>query len=636
LAAAAFAAGVLLAAAVPSALALPGDRTWEMVSPVEKNGGEIRGAEEVLGGGVFQAAADGDAITYSSTASFSGAPAGAPPASQYVSSRGEAGWSTQSLDVGIFSGSYGLDPDGVPYQLFSSDLARGLLLSGVHCRAQAAGCPVANPPLAGTGAPPGYQNYYLRSGSGFEALIGPADVANTTLSPADFEVRFAGASPDLSQVILETCAALTANATEVPLGEGCDPAEANLYRWAAGSLSLVNSVPGATLAAQLGAVSADGSRVYFNDSEGGLYLRDGGQEKEVFAGNGGEPARLQGTSPDGSVAYFTIAGGVFQYTTASEAFTFLTELFTVQGVLAVSPSGNRIYYLANDGLYTWANGTATKVAASADPSNLQAATGTARVSADGNRLLFVSSAKLTSYNNTDQKTGQPDAEIYLYNAGGSGALRCISCRQSGLRPVGPSTVPGASANGDGDGVTNSYKPRAFSADGNRVFFDSRDVLTADDVNSKADVYMWTYPFARGCLKAAGCIDLISSGQVGAEASFLDASRDGDDAFFVTNASLTGSDFGGFDLYDARVSPGVPEEVLPITCEGDACQDLPSEPIDPALNTRVPGLGNPKTRYFKYPRRPESCKGARAKRTTKCKKQAKRAAKKRGKRKRGGR
>jgi hypothetical protein len=38
---------------------------------------------------------------------------------------------------------------------------------------------------------------------------------------------------------------------------------------------------------------------------------------------------------------------------------------------------------------------------------------------------------------------------------------------------------------------------------------------------------------------------------------------------------------------------------PIPCFGDSCQVLPPEPVDPALGTLAPGLGNPKVHYFRY-------------------------------------
>ena len=42
--------------------------------------------------------------------------------------------------------------------------------------------------------------------------------------------------------------------------------------------------------------------------------------------------------------------------------------------------------------------------------------GAARVSADGTKLLFVSKAKLTGYDNTDKVTNEPDTEVFLYDA----------------------------------------------------------------------------------------------------------------------------------------------------------------------------------------------------------------------------
>ena len=149
---------------ITGAFALPDARGWELVSPVDKNGGAIQGFGKNHGGGVLQAAAAGNgAITYTSASSFGGAEPRAPrrPANTSPAATA-AGWSTQNITTPTVSGSYGNDPDGVPYQLFSPDLARGLLLNGVHCRGEGTKCPVANPPLPGTGAPSGYQNYYLR------------------------------------------------------------------------------------------------------------------------------------------------------------------------------------------------------------------------------------------------------------------------------------------------------------------------------------------------------------------------------------------------------------------------------------------------------------------------------------------
>jgi hypothetical protein len=613
---------VLAALAPASAAALPDGRGWELVSPVAKNGGEIPAAEEVFAGGVFAAAAGGGAVTYSSSTSFAAGPAAAPPGSQYLSIRGAAGWATQNLNLPLFSGSYGDPPDGVPYQLFSSALDRALILNGRHCRAEEASCPVANPPLPGTDAPAGYQNYYLRSGLGFEALVGTADVANSAVAAAAFQVRLLATSPDFASAILQSCAALVPGALEVPLAGGCDPARQNLYRFSGGNLSLINPTPGAALAAQAGAVSTNAARVYFLDSsapgEPKLFLREGASLKQVDdeAGGGGT---FQATGDSGAIAYFTKGGHLWSYSATADTATDLTPAGGVAGVLAASPDGSRVYYLAADGLYSWVGGIATKIAATADASNSPPATGTARVSADGLKLLFVSTTSLTGYNNLDQKTGLPDAEIYLYDSASKG-LRCISCRANGTRPIGPSTIPGAYANGQAADATRSYKPRVFSTDGKRVFFDSEDALVGGDVNKEPDVYEWQ-SFGPGCTKPAGCAELISSGRSAEGARFIDASASGDDVFFVTDGSLVKADPGAFDLYDARVGGGFPEAEDPIPCEGDACQDLPSDPVDPALNTLVSGPGNPKVRYFKY-RRAQNCKGKATKKTKRCERRAK--------------
>jgi hypothetical protein len=604
----------LLACLVPAAqAALPDGRGWELVSPVDKNGGQIAAPGELSGGGVLQAAADGNSVTYSSAASFGAGAQGAPEGSQYLAARNSSGWATQNLTVPLFSGSYGTGPEGVPYQLFSAGLASGLLLSGRHCRSEEGACPVANPPLTGTDAPAGYQNYYLRNGAGgFEALLGGGDVSSTDLGPAQFGLDFVGSDSDLDHVVVSSCAALIASATEVPLGEGCDPGKQNLYAWSGGTLTLINSSPGAALAAQAGAVSDDGSRIYFTGNEN-LYLREGAQLKQADAAAGGGGS-FETASSNGAIAFFTKEAHLWRYEAPGNVATDLTPGGGVLGVLGASSDGSYLYYLASDGLHLRHGATDTKAAAGADASNYPPATGTARVSAAGT-LLFASKASLTGYNNTDQKTGLPDTELFLYSPAGAGQLRCLSCRPNASRPVGSSTVPGAIANGTQEGATQAYKPRVLSADASRVFFDSRDVLAAGDTNGEADVYQWEAQ-GPGCAKAAGCLALISSGRSEGGAAFADASASGDDVFFLTDGSLVGSDPGSVDLYDARVGGGFPEPLVPIPCFGDSCQSLPPEPVDPGLTTQIAGPGNPKVHYIRHGR---AAKGCKAKAAGKCKK-----------------
>jgi hypothetical protein len=571
-------------------------RGWEMVSPVEKNGGAIQGFGENFGGGVLQAAAQGGAVTYSSATSFGATPQGAPPASQYVSRRGpgETGWSTENITTATVSGAYGAKPNGVPYQLFSPDLTSGLLLGSRRCRGEGEGCPVANPPLSGTEAPAGYVDYYLRDNTagGFRALLTGADVAGLALPPEQFELNFAGASPDLGRVVLSTCAALTEGATEVAGTEGCDPTKANLYEWGEGQLKLINTVPGATLAAHSGAVSGDGSRVYFTEG-GKLYVREGlaAHQLDEAQGGGGE---FQTATPSGAIAFFTKAQHLFSYAATTHTATDLTPSGGVLGVLGASEDGTSVYYATVGGLFLWRSGTTTPVVAipgAADPSDYPPATGTARISVDGTRLLFLSKASLTGYDNTDANTGLPDSEVYLYDASGAGSLTCISCNPTSERPIGPSSIPGSSANGEAASSTDAYKPRNLAADGRRLFFDSGDALIAQDTDNRPDVYEWEASGEGSCHSSGGCLGLISSGRGLEGASFVDASANGSDAYFLTGESLVPSDPGSVDLYDAREGGGFPVAVPPIECVADACQPLPAGAEDPTVGTLIPGPPN---------------------------------------------
>lgn len=572
-------------------------RGWEMVSPVQKNGGQVDAPGTIFGGGTDQAAASSSAIAYSSATSFDAAARGAPQGSQYIATRTASGWASQNITTPLLSGSYGIGAVGVPYQLFASDLSRALLLNGRPCRDGGSDCPVANPPLPGTTAPPGYQNYYRRQADGsFTALVNAADLSHSSLDASHFGLTPAGATADLSHVVLASCAALTAAAVEVPLGEGCDPAAANLYEWSTAGLSLVNLAPGAALAAPAGAISEDGGRVYFRQG-GNLYLRAGGGTAQVDEDEGGG-GEFEAAGADGAVAFFSKEGHLYRYSAPTDASTDLTPAGGLKGVLGASVAGDYVYFQDTVGLWLRHGDEAELIAPggeAATAGSYPPATGTARVSADGTRLAFLSTASLTGFDNVDQKTGKADAELYLYEAD-AGHLACISCNPTGARPLGPASIPGVRANGSAPGSLAAYKPRVLTAGGRRVFFDSADALVLGDTNAEVDVYEWEAQGTGSCTKPGGCLALLSSGKGEGPVSFVDASADGSDAYFLTERSLVGTDPGAIDLYDARVGGGFPEPSKPIPCEGDACQSLPSEPPDPAVTSLIPGPGNPAVRY----------------------------------------
>jgi hypothetical protein len=206
---------------------------------------------------------------------------------------------------------------------------------------------------------------------------------------------------------------------------------------------------------------------------------------------------------------------------------------------------------------------------------------TARVTADGRFLAFMSEASLTGYDN------EKDYEIFEYDSA-SGRLVCASCGPAGLRPTGNSRL----------GAVHPLKSifpqsHALSVDG-RVFFDSLSALSPYDTNGRVqDVYEYEPDGIGTCARPAGCVFLISRGNGTSDSEFVDATPSGSDAFFVTRDRLAPQDQDDLvDLYDARVDGGFPEVTAP-ACTGTGCQGLPGTPPIFATPSSVTydGVGN---------------------------------------------
>lgn len=190
---------------------------------------------------------------------------------------------------------------------------------------------------------------------------------------------------------------------------------------------------------------------------------------------------------------------------------------------------------------------------------------TAQASPNGRYVAFDSTNSLTGYNNADATTGQPDSEIYLYDAG-TGELSCVSCDQSSVRPTGPAKLesPELVLNGAGPG----YMSRQVLNDG-RVFFDSPDRLAQGDTDGTIDVYEYDDVAQY----------LISSGSSPYGSYFIDASgenpatgKEAEDVFFLTTQRLVGSDGGtSYKLYDAREDGGLAETAAARECDGEDCR-----------------------------------------------------------------
>jgi DNA-binding beta-propeller fold protein YncE len=367
-------------------------RSWEMVSPIDMNGGEAEPFSE--GGGLIQASESGTALTWIGTA-----PIDEPEGSrsfeptQLLSTRGAQGWSTQDIVTPNEQGT-GLELGSQEYRMFSSTLALSLL------EPFAGGGKLAEPPLAPPGAgEAGHQEktVYLRRDApiapsaaeapdyeqaqangvqmenpGFLALVDAGNV----LAGAQFgkQVTPIDATPDLSHQVIES---------EIPLTPG-STAGHNLYEWSGGELKLINVLPGEPAepakAAVLGvsstmvrnAISSDGSRVFWA-AENHLYMRDTSREETIeIDGDGSEEGRaiFQGASADGSSVFFTdeqdlVPGAgashgkpdmyVCEITTAEGALgcklTDLTPSGDVVGLMiGSSEDGSSVYFVANGAL----------------------------------------------------------------------------------------------------------------------------------------------------------------------------------------------------------------------------------------------------------------------------------------------
>jgi hypothetical protein len=675
----------------PSA-ALPDCRAYEMVSPLEKENGDVLTLINTVSDptNLDQSSTEGTDFTYSSYRAFDD-PKGAPYTDQYLARRDPgAGWRSEALDPARgpqLNLNRGLEN---PYKAFSADLESGWLLQE--------GEPAPDPC-----APSGFAELYHREGPGAFAALSCAPIEhddNSTFMP---EVQ--GFSADGSHAVFRADEALTADASDAT--DAIDPSRFGdrIYQVyessGAGRLRLVSVLPdGEANATESSAgtagetnprrnwnfnrwsslahaVSEDGTRVFWgaygSSGVGSLYLRiNADQAQSAFDGEGHcdqparactipvsetvspEPVYFQAGNPQGTGALFKVtqgplAGNLYRFDAEAKPAASQLIAKAVQGnILGASADLSRVYYVSEEAtsqqqsegaiqdesnVYLADEGTTRFIATLSNTgaggrSDLGNAYGTpvesipightARVSADGRGLVFMSnslvlSERVAGYDNTDINSGQPDAEVYLYDAAaneGKGMLRCVSCDPSGERPLGRQIGPDSSGNGPGywgaarvpTFETDLYQPRYLSDDGQRVFFDSYGPLVLGDSNGKQDVYQWEAQGSGSCTTESssyvsaseGCLSLLSSGQNPADSEFLDASASGSDAFFTTSEGLLPQDTGLIDVYDARVDGGFPlGSNPPAVCEGEACQGAPVPPLDTTpASFAFFGPGNP--------------------------------------------
>jgi hypothetical protein len=663
----------------PSA-GLPDCRAYEMVSPPNKNGGEVDGG--VLSGELAapeQAAVDGEAVTYGSTSAFleTGVQS-AVVTSQYLSTRSAAGWRTsavtppQEIPGGSLKPSFG-QPDFSLFQGFNEDLSESFLL--------------AWNPQPVSSAPQGYFNPYLRDDENGKYQLLSSETptmwpeGQVQLWVKGFGVVYAGMSSDGRHVIFE------ANEALVP---GAVPGRVNLYEWSAGRpLELVSVLPdeggaytgggeftqeggelkfgtaaitgidsGPTSLSYnfSGALSRDGTRAFWTGGKK-VYMHEimgsgASRTVEVSAsqkGAGGSGSGVYWTAnSSGSLVYFTSAEqltddstalpeiphttpliparpDLYQYDTETGVLSDLTvdrnagETAEVQGVLGSGESEgvSSVYFVAHgvlaegahagaENLYVSRGGASepTFIATLGESGAVLGEGGaekpdfaeavmarTSRVSPDGRLLAFQSELPLTGYDNVPASGACPlpeyendvlggyfnaegrCMEVYEYDES-SGRLVCASCDPSGLPPTGQSIVPEVPHLFETvNGWESSTVQQRYLLDDGRLFFDSEDALLGQATDGKRNVYEYEPEGVGGCAAsgAGSCLYLISTGASSQGSSFLDASADGRDVFFLTREQLVAQDGDeAIDVYDAREGGGFAEAQAP-PCAGEACK-----------------------------------------------------------------
>lgn len=385
---------------------LPDCRAYEMVSPPDKNGGEVDGGPKAEGlGAPQQAALNGEAVTYASETTFpETGPLSSPLTSQYLSRRTAEGWSTQAIvpeqnfPDGIFDSTEGA-MDFTLFQGFSENLEHGFL--------------AANDPAPVAGAPAGYYNPYLRNDATgayqlLSATTPPAEPSGPGNTNVGYRVEYAGMSADGTRV------AFAANDALVP---GAVEGRTNLYEWNDGKLELISVLPDkeatsgerssssvmfglveyehAGLSGQSEGfnrvISSDGSRVIWTNSfsphgeepgpEEGVYVSELTGNGRVLHG----PVKgfYQTASVDGSKVFIAhedanVEGRRLSHLVLYEPATGRSEAITPPGsetieVLGASEDGSYVYFDAysvlapgatggDANIYLWHEGTISFIA----------------------------------------------------------------------------------------------------------------------------------------------------------------------------------------------------------------------------------------------------------------------------------
>ena len=631
---------------------LPDCRAYELVSPPSvqphfetfgapkanvKFGVALVGAE--LGATASQSGAESGLAFFSTFAP----PGSATDGPYYLSTRGQAGWTTHNV---IPPQSTEVSALCLPYMIaWSPSLGRGILVDGLNGFRVTCG---ADEPELVQGEPRGNQNVFVRDNStGTYELV---DQMPLTGAPA--AAFFQAASSDLAVVVFDEAAKLTSEAPAT----GRD-----YYVWTAGSGDrLLTILPdgqpteGAIADAALEpgrieeevnptsptfshAVAPDGSRVEFT-AGGNLYARENPAAPQS-ALNGAkecvEAANACTVEIDSSETSEPSGGGVFEGTsgTGGDLVFFLDANRLTSDSTATAgepdlyeydfrkPSGERLTDLTA-GQNVGEHGDALGYVGSSE-------TGT-----PGDYVYFVAGGVLASNENSAGEQASPGVpNLYMTHEGMTSFVatlslatdscdwenRCMTARVSRSgRYVGFDSLESLTGFDNRDAETTEPDQEIFLYDGEAnslscascgtlaqrptapasiklpagvATLASTPLNLQRNVSDSGQVFFDTQNALVGAAQNGLSnvyeyqneqLHLLSSGTAESPSYFYDASADGGDVYLITSQGLVqGADPAEMTLYDVKVDGGFPAPPLSTEpCSGEAC----SGPQAPAVQS----------------------------------------------------
>jgi hypothetical protein len=342
------------------------------------------------------------------------------------------------------------------------------------------------------------------------------------------------------------------------------------------------------------AATADGSEVFYTEGED-LYRFDVDSEtrEALTSGAAGVLGTLGISTEDGSYVYF-VATGVLAGNENANKESAESE----QGNLYEWHDGatSFIAKLNTEGSdpYDWQDFYR------ANPSTPAHGGKSSRVTPSGTTVLFTSQAQLTDYPNAgvdelylyDATSSGLACVSCSPGAGPPTGSAYLSGNQLPLGGEPRNAFLTRNLSDDGNRVFFQTKEALLPQDTN----EQTDVYEwerggaggADGCTRSSDSFSES---------SGGCLYLISTGQSGEQSYFGDASADGDDVFFFTRQSLVGQDQDeNDDLYDARVAGGIPaQNPSPATsCSGEGCLGpaVASPVFDAPSSTKLTGVEDP--------------------------------------------